>query len=439
MQIHRDSFETNAQIIRQLAPVVRDIVPTFDFVKRNNEILPADQIAFVNHYLDHLNQSANILPFSNFILGNNGETTPEWLILSERSILDRLLDLWPDGFPQEILKGFGDGTVLKKSAYFESGYDSNLEFNLNHHQIINDPAAIRKIFEILDKSNIQISGPDLYPEDNLLIFYLASPATLKVNGILPSQNDLQFVVIPNPSDGNYQAEINGIDDGIYHLYVGQISPASNFWNTYEGEIINGETKKFVFEIDLDNPLPDPLSDANGILHLESAKKFLEKLYNQTGNKFLLISLLHLNKAIEAFHRTNWQQGINKLESSLYFLSFFRRELKEDQIEQYHQAGRIMEIIIAGWESILRNQGLFSERDAQRAYQNANKKIALAIKIFQSFERSGREISKMNVLSIKKGEEFLNLIKERLDNSDFSYVQSYSFLVDLFAQEGLVMK
>jgi len=437
LQIHCRGFETNAEVIRNLAPVLQDINPTFDFIKKYRRQIPVNQTAYFNNFLNQLNQNQNILGFSHFILGNTGKTVPEWLFVKNRSSLDEILDLWPDGKITKIINGIGDGTVLKKSAFLGGGSDLVLEYaDLNHRQLINNQNTVVKIFEILGNSGVIVSGPDAYPDNDLLIFYLASPATLKVNSLSSDDDDLQFVVIPNP-DGDYDAEITGTDNGKYHLYLGQITPSGNFWQTYEGQIEKNETKNYRFAIDFSNPLPDPLIDENGSNHLTQAKELLEDLIQEDNNQNLSRSLEHLNSAIGFANQKNWSQEINKIKNSIYYLSRFRRKLGDSQILSANKAQRIMEILAAGWENVLKNQNLDRKQNAYREYRRARGYYSLAMRLMRLSKRRRNNIPKIKAIFVKQSEDLINDIKKDWRAKNYSSVETQSYLARLFAWEGFV--
>ena len=440
LQIHRQGFETNAEVIRNLAPVLKDINPTFNFIKKYRRQIPVNQTAYFNDFLDQLNQSQNILGFSHFVLGNTGKTVPEWLFVKNRSSLDEILDLWPDGKTTKIINGVGDGTVLKKSAFLGDNSGSVLEYaDLNHRQLINNQSTIEKIFELLGKFDIQIADAvSVYPLDDLLIFYLASPATLKVNDLSLDNGDLQFVVIPNP-DGDYNAKITGTDNGKYHLYLGQITPSGNFWQTYEGQIEENETKNYEFAIDFDNPSLDPLIDENGSNHLTQAKELLEDLIQEDNNQNLSGSLGHLNSAIDSANQKKWAQEIDKIKNSIYYLSRFRRKLNDSQVLQANKAQRIMEILAAGWEDVLENQNLSKRQNAYREYRRARSYYSLATRLMRLSKRRRKNIPKIKAIFVKQSEDLVNDVKKDWRAKNYSSVEPQGYLARLFAWEGFVSR
>lgn len=437
LQIQRNSFETNAALIREITPVLKDIIPVFDFIEKNEIVISALDISFPNNFLFQLNQEAEILSFSHFLTGGIENSTPEWVFLKKETFLDQLLGLWPDGRLMEIAKGTGDGTVLKKSAHLEGGYDSELEFGLNHRDLINDPSSVEKIMSLLGKEGVQISGPDAYPEDNLLIFYLASPAALKVNGLIPGISDLQFIVIPNPLNDLYQAEVTGTGNGDYHLYLGQITPLGNFWSTYEGEIEAGEVENYQFEIDFNDPRPEPLVNSEDRYHLIRAKNLVLKLHGQTGSEHLFLSAGYLEQAINSLLEENWPETMEKTKEALYQLSLFRKNASENQLEEFNKAEEIMEIILRAWENILNQENLFSQKQANQNYRRARSYSQISSRLIKKASKKNQETPLPKIISAQKSEEILDQLKEEWRLKNFSLVEARGYFAYLLAFESFL--
>ncbi len=437
IQIHRQGFETDAAVIRNLAPILQDLTPTFDFLKKYRRITPVNQSAFFNQHLTVLNQSFNPNQQSYFLAGyTNNHSTPEWLWLRNRNILDRLLDLWPDGRPYKTINGAGDGTVLVKSARWQNVDYSKLR--LNHHQIISDPTAVSKIMELLDYPEASIAQTEPpYPNNKLLIFYLASPAQLSVDNLTPANNNLQFIVIPNPENKTYQAKLTGIEKGTYHLYLGQITPKGSFWQTYQGEIQPDEEKVYQLQINLNSPLPDPLIDPTGLNHLTQAYQLLEKLSQETSNSYLSTSLFYLNQAISLAESQRWPQTIAQIKKSLDYLARFARKTNDSQIKQANQTVAIMKIIASGWENILRHQHLASRSKAYRQYRRARGYYSLARRLIRLAQRRHQETPKIKAVFINQSEEFLQTTREGWQKRNYSLVESQGYLVKLLSWMAFV--
>jgi len=436
LQVYRRHFETNAALIRNIAPILNDIIPTFNFLKKNDNPIPAGEIAYPNTFLKDLNQTADILSFSHFVIGNSGKNTPEWLLLSEQSLLDKLLNLWPDGILSSTVLGDGDQTVLKKSAYLEGGFDSSLEFNLNHGDLINNQASVEKIFDLLGKSGTTISGPDSYPNDNLLIFYLASPAKLKVDSLILNENDLQMIVFPNPLTKTYQAEIQGTADGTYHLYLGQVTPSGNFWQTYEGVTTDGETDTYSFDINFSDPKLDPLISEE---FFNRPKKLLASLYEETIDKRLKTALTHLIEAQGNYNEGEWSNTVASLKNSLLQIAFFRRSLNDEQVVIYNRAGEIMELLINNLEEVLKENNLSSKTKALTELHRAETRYSLAIKIIllSESEKNKKQIQTLNAVSLKQAEENIDFAKNQLDKNNFPSAEAKAYFAYLLSVEGFL--
>jgi len=435
LQIKEGLFKTQAEIFRNAAPICYDLVPVFNFINRcGQEEINFMEIAYPNNFLFQLNQEADVLSFSRFLVGNNGSNTPEMIFVEDRSVIEEVLNLWPDGKPYKIAMGEGDNTVLKRSAYLVGGFEPDLEYPLNHGEIISSPEAVEKIMTILGNDSPVILGSDPYPEDSLLIFYLASPATLEVEGLIPEDDDLQFVVIPNPEPRQYQATVTGTGGGLYRLFVGQITPRGNFWQSYQGEAENGKAANYLFDINPENPFFDPLVDLSGLTRLEEARELLKDLYQKVFDKNISKSLAQLNSAIKMAGRSDWRRTINDLKRSMFYLSNFRRD--QTETEYYAESKIILEKIAFGWENILRANGLESGQKAKKEYLNAKKEYFWALKSIDRSKMRGKEITERVALSVKDSEELIDDLKERLAFKDFTYLESHAYLAYLFAREGV---
>ncbi|MFH1561148.1 MAG: hypothetical protein ABID04_01035 [Patescibacteria group bacterium] len=433
-QIHRDGFETNAKLAQQVLPVLSDIAPTFDFLKKQGRTV---QSSFPNDWLVASQADQTLLPVSSFLLGNTGQTVEEWLNLANRSYLDQLLDLWPDGIVKSSVKGIGDGSVLKKSAYLDGGFNHDLEFNLSHQQIISDSSSVEKIFEVLDQDLSFASAGDVLPSDNLLIFFLASPATLTVDGQVPGDPQLQFIVISNPETKNYQAQITGTGSGNYHLYLGQITPSGNFWSQYQGNTESGQVDSYSFAVNFSDPQPDPLIDQNGLQHLTQAKQLLEELSSQDSNRNLSLATTRLDLAIGFVNQSKFTKAIAEIKKSLNYLSVYRERLDVSQITRYYQAETAMEKMVSGWEAILTNQSLVSSSRAKTNYRAAQSYYSLANKLLRLAQRKKSSIPAIKAISLKKAEQELPELTDHWRQADYALVESRAYLIRLFAKEGFV--
>lgn len=243
IQLHRASYPSRLETIRNLAPVIRDIVPTFDFAKKNGMVLPVVGMTEVNDYLMTKNLSVNSIFESFRAVVGMGEETKEWLNLGERSVFDRVLGWWPEGRLVSTDMGNGDGTVLAKSAKFSDDSGGWDEIASNHGSMVDGAMA-----EVFDELELGVGMSDGFDGnfDNHLVFYLGSPATMKVScDDEETVSDLLgFVVIKNQNYEKCRVMLAGMANGTYHLVLGNTNN-DNSWKYFEDEIGVGMSKSLI--------------------------------------------------------------------------------------------------------------------------------------------------------------------------------------------------
>lgn len=253
---------------KERLPILAWFLPEFPFLSRNGKTL-----SYPNAPITSLNTDDQVeLLFRNverkvtIIWGNNGNSTIEQIPVIDRSQTDN--PLWSNGKPPcainkdtlmlerqcnpDAINGKGDGTVLEKSARLPDRFTGRYSFisvNKDHRALVQDPAVLKQIGEIIDTKLIDTS----ITPGNWIVVAVASPVNLLVtdptghrsgvdqNGQLITDisgalyADMgdplgpKFVFLPNPSTGAYQFDITGVGNGEYNLYA-----------------INTESNKYVF-------------------------------------------------------------------------------------------------------------------------------------------------------------------------------------------------
>ena len=89
-------------------------------------------------------------------------------------------------------KDLGDGTVSLISSFL--GQDCLYQLELSHGDMISDENGLEEVFSLLLDEDVDLSLA--MPDKNRVFFYLASPATLMVDGVKPNNPQEQFVVLP---------------------------------------------------------------------------------------------------------------------------------------------------------------------------------------------------------------------------------------------------
>lgn len=243
LQLQRKNYQTRVEAVRNFVPVLKDILPTFDFVKRNGGVVGVASLESQNSYLAIKNLTAGVIYDYFKAMVGMGLGTKEWANLGERSVFDRILGYWPDGKPISYEYGEGDVTVLKKSAKFEG--DSFEEVAADHQAIVD--RAIPNILAELGLGGGAAGSGD-YDLTDYLVFYLGSPATMRVRCDDGGEiaDELGWVVIKDVGYQQCRIGLEGTTGGIYHLVMGR-SDEENSWRYLEDEIGAGETKTVVID------------------------------------------------------------------------------------------------------------------------------------------------------------------------------------------------
>ena len=271
---------TDLNKIRNYAPVVKDLLPTFDYATKNKKVISWKSMESRNDFLNNENDKvSNITDRSKFFVGI-GESTPDVLNLGNRSWISKSLGLWPDGEFLNYLVADGDGTVLKKSANI--GSDNFIEVKAGHGEI--PSKSINQIALDMGLSNVSISN--VYNDnfsDGLLIF-VGSPVTsyLQCGSDIYQEND-GFILAKNKNYIDCDLNLSPTDSGIVHIVLGNLK--NNQWNYFENEVNLGVSEKI--KIDYKNArikvgisnkyfLRDQIKSDLEKLGLSKAVKFLDK-------------------------------------------------------------------------------------------------------------------------------------------------------------------
>jgi pimeloyl-ACP methyl ester carboxylesterase len=232
---------TKVETVRELAPILLDLSPTYEFLSKNNVLFPKEESKYFNSNLSDWNSNFNnwdkVWP-----IAGTGEETKYQINLKNRSIFDQVLDLWPDGKPKSYEYLDGDGTVVVESA----GYDkeNKIEIVGGHDDLVN--VSINEIKDLLGFEEDGVE--ELENEYEGRLFYLGSPAVLKVKceGIDEKSDNNGFIFVgKNESEGNCQIKILGSDEGIYHLVIADT--LLNSWQYFENEIKKDE--ELILDVD----------------------------------------------------------------------------------------------------------------------------------------------------------------------------------------------
>ncbi len=446
VHINRRGFQIDAAVIQNFAPVLYDLTPSFDYLFKDGQMLSSNNgHNFINNYLIDLNADPVTNTFINqtsFIAGNMPDSTPEQLNLNQTNLVDKLLNLWPDGKPIQTLFGVGDQTVLRSSSYL--GNDNPLEFPLEHKELVHDDQPLEEILKEIGISNPVIPtlapGYKLPSASDMLIFYLASPAVLEVEDLntgqtyTPEEDDLQMVYIDHPQNPNdYLAKLTGIADGTYHLYLGQLTPQGSYWQTYQGEISLSQEKEYLFEIKPNQPEEDPLVDQTGKNLLELALFELRKL-NDNNAQVLNTAENNISSAIDNVDSQNWLDVIAEIKNALDNLSEYRKKLLENEIAKFNHSLEISRLLVSAWQKINQYHLSISKQDALNNFKKAVGYSSLGKNYLQLANDRNQDINKLKPASLKLGEAINGLAAEETNQYKYFLAQPDAYFGINLGQE-----
>lgn len=411
VQLQRKNNQTKAETIKNFVPVLKDLLPTFDFIKKDKKIITTDKLAIKNDFLKEKNLLVNSI-FDKFrAIAGIGFSTKEWINVVDRSVFDKVLGIWTDGKPESYSNtNNGDSVVLKKSASFDG--DNFDTVNSDHWNVVNK--SINKVFSEL---GLGTTVPVVLTDNNLsdsLILFIGSPADLSIkcdnNAEIKSDSD-GFAVIKNNNLNNCKITVNGTGNGVYHLVVGE-SDLEDSWQYFEDNIGVGITKSFSVEaktgkLTLDNQNLDYLyglikKDASDLLGQDQFK----------GNKNLTAILSEIEN-----------KNINSLINDLFL---FRKDKKESLI-----TNRIIEKVVLILTIENKNVSL---TNAKNFYNKALQSKSLVDATTRLNSRNGKIPSNFSSLSYQKLEEFVARAGNQLKLGNLAESVANSILVPKLSQE-----
>ncbi|MFH1601900.1 MAG: alpha/beta hydrolase [Candidatus Shapirobacteria bacterium] len=423
-------YKTTAQILQKEVPVLFDLMPVFDFLKKGRNNIPWENLSFTNNWLKDSNDSLADLDKLNFISGNNGKNVNELFLVKSPTLIEDLLGLWPDGVPYRYYQGDGDSTVLLKSTFLEPKNSS--VYSLNHRQIISDSSAIEKIFELLNISPQTIIQNEPYSIDNTLVFLIASPAYLQITS--PDKkiylSDPQgFIVIPSPLAGDYQAEITGTGNGEYHFLIGQLF-SDQLWDEYQGTIENGSTINYLLSIDPNSPQKNPIANQKEN-QLNAALIEIKNLQEKSASKFLGKARAEIEKAINKSQGKNWAQAIISVKKAINYLFSFRKE--QADLYSLKQSEKSLYLLSQALSVLLKNERKINPSTAKKDYLQAQKQQSLGWQKIRLLQRR-KSLNDLTLVANQTGAKFLEKAKDYLAKKDLESLSAFSFTSSRFFRE-----
>ncbi len=228
LQLNKKLFQSDKEVINNRFPVLRDLLPVYDYLYKENEIIGFNSIEIKNNFLLNYNSNFSLI-FSIFkaIYGEKDSKTPNGYIVNNNL------------YPLSQLYSYGDYTVLSQSAYNDQ--DSDFEkINLDHGEIIYKKEAIKKILDSLniiyqDEKIVEGERTRISPS---LIFIIKSPAVMELIDDEKTINEDEGIIFyDDVIEKDYLLKVKGLEKGKYELLIGKIYDNSDVWEEKQGEII----------------------------------------------------------------------------------------------------------------------------------------------------------------------------------------------------------
>jgi len=270
------AIQTDRDVINTNLPVLRDLLPNYPYLKRSDQtFIDPNSMTIKNQLLPTYNATLDqLFPKLHTIAGTNVDTLKGYNV-DPPSPLDTLLGNYPDGHPVSAFNDSGDGLVLASSA--SKGDDPTTINNFYHGDVLAKKTAIKKILDSLqiDYLDSDITPGDQTPTNPALLFFIQSPATMKVifsGTTYPEQDGI--VYIPNALSGTYQLQVMGTGLGDYTITVGELGIENDYWMKIKGKITknppSSQTDTYSISFNQTSPQPSQTDQTTLLTQLYSS-------------------------------------------------------------------------------------------------------------------------------------------------------------------------
>jgi len=240
INLNRDLFQTDREVVQNMLSVTYDLFPTFNFLKdEKDQFININSLKISNQTLNSYNKNFHsIFSFFTALFGEKDSlSTIAGYKVSQPNAFNNIFDNYQDGQPTEAFKDKGDYLVLSESA--KNNEDASYFLSLDHGEMIYKKQAIEKIFEVLGINYLesQINEGEKTIISPSLIFLIKSPATMEI--AIDDKDYLEddgIIFIDNAQTGEYKLKVKGIDQGKYQVVIGQIGENNDVWGKIDGEI-----------------------------------------------------------------------------------------------------------------------------------------------------------------------------------------------------------
>ncbi len=226
--------KSNREIIQYILPVMKQLLPVFDYIRINGDIVDSDTLLNQNNWMNKHPDFISDIPI-NTISGNNNPTL-RYLDVTESSEKEKINGDWQDGKPISWNKvNEGDGTVLTESS--QVSHANNTIIDGDHGQIVYSADGIQHILQYLGLKDVQIAAEEPIPEiESKSVLTVSSDNTSEMMLFDPKRNMNQskdnIIAVYNPIAGVYRLKIQSKENDISNLYISFLSDSENNLSKY---------------------------------------------------------------------------------------------------------------------------------------------------------------------------------------------------------------
>ena len=274
MELNSLPGETRVGTLRRVAPGMRDLLPTYDFLLLEDVLIPWGEMHERNEYLNSLNDVSSFREIITIFSGT-GWQTKENIQVEPRGWRDRLLNRWEDGRPVNVgsfTYQDGDGTVLLSSS--EANFSQKMVEETNHQGLVNDEKSLKDLFVQLGLDDSKVLADQAMDErGDVIVVALRSPGQIDVCQESVCNHDLgaylpenKLFFLPGYQDGEISIDVREDGTGDYTLHIGRISGNESEWKKISGSLggpgeidsylITDDGEGIVLQVDLQNYLED---------------------------------------------------------------------------------------------------------------------------------------------------------------------------------------
>jgi len=416
IELNRRSLVTTREIIQRTFPVLKDLLPTSPYLKKeNNEFIQKTNMSVWNDWLTTLNTNASSISSLFTILYGTGIQTPETYTVTPPSWLDKGLGNWIDGKPTTTNKNDGDNTVVTSRSILNSIPSSSL--SKNHNELIASKEGIARILEKLGISatSSQIVEGQTTTFRPSLLFLMRSPATFTVNcnNQTPVPDIDGIVFIPNAQNGTCIVTLTGTGTGTYHLSVGQFSQNNEMWNEYTDTITPNSTKTYTIEFTKDNPKQNPLQNQTTEELLTMIDRMLNDMQSEANKTLLVKTHFDVTLALKAAKKNQLAQLKLHIDHLFTDCSMLRK-INSNSMQVRDVTLSINDLFINAYQSMFENlKPPFTNNVINVLTKNNTALDILVVKQLNQIIKKGKTITKEAYL-YSKIEEYRSLFSQTTD-------------------------